>query len=99
MCCIGKDYAINKKKIPITADLLNIEAEEENSYNELEENLRKLYLAIRTLNQIDRAIIFLYLEKHSYEQIGEIVGITTKNVSVRIVRIKEKLRQIIKNQD
>jgi len=88
-----------EKKTPATTDLSNIETEEDNSLIEYEERLRKLYLAIRILNQIDRAIIFLYLEKHSYEQIGEIVGISTKNVSVRIVRIKEKLRQNIKNQD
>jgi len=89
----------NKKKIPTTSDLSNIEAEDDTSYMEFEEHLRKLYLAIKTLDQIDRAIIFLYLEKHSYKQIGKIVGITTKNVSVRIVRGKEKLKQIIKNQD
>ena len=89
----------NKKKNPLTADLSNVEVEEDNRWEELEEQLRILYLAIRTLNQIDRAIIFLYLEKHSYQQIGEIVGISTKNVSVRIVRIKEKLRQIINKTD
>ena len=89
----------NKKKILITTDLSNIEANEDTGYKELEDQLRRLYLAIRTLNQIDRAIIFLYLEKYSYMQIGEIIGITIKNVSVRIVRIKGKLRQIIKNQD
>jgi RNA polymerase sigma factor (sigma-70 family) len=64
-------------------------------WEELEEQLKKLYLAIKTLNQLDRAIVLLYLEKRSYEQIGEITGISSKNVSVRIVRIKEKLRQII----
>ena len=89
----------NKKKIPASADLSNIEAEDDTGYKGIEEQLRSLYLAIRKLNQIDRAIIFLYLEKYSYNQIGEIVGITVKNVGVRIVRIKEKLRQIIKNKD
>jgi RNA polymerase sigma-70 factor (ECF subfamily) len=89
----------NKKKFPLTTDLTNVEVEKDDSWNELEEQLRKLYLAIRTLNQLDRAITFLYLEKHSYEQIGEITGISTKNVSVRIVRIKKQLRQIIKNTD
>ena len=89
----------NKKKVLNTTDLSNIETEEDDGYKELEDQIRRLYRAIRTLNQIDRAIVFLYLEKHSYEQIGEIVGITVKNVSVRIVRIKEKLRQIIKNQE
>jgi RNA polymerase sigma factor (sigma-70 family) len=86
----------NRKKFPITTDLSNVEVEDDEGWKELEDKLRRLYLAIRTLDQLDRAIIFLYLEKHSYEQIGEITGISTKNVSVRIVRIKEKLKQIIK---
>jgi len=89
----------NKKKNPVTSDISNVEVEEDDGWKELEEQLRILYLAIRTLNEIDRAIIFLYLEKHSYEKIGEITGISTKNVSVRIVRIKEKLRQIIKKEE
>lgn len=88
----------NKKKIPLTTELSDIEVEDDEGWKELEEQLKRLYLAIRTLNQIDRAIIFLYLEKHTYEQIGEITGISSKNVSVRIFRTKEKLRQIIKNE-
>jgi RNA polymerase sigma-70 factor (ECF subfamily) len=89
----------NKQKKPVTDDLSSIEVEEDNSRQEIEEQLRRLYKAIRTLNQMDRAIIFLYLEKHSYEQIGVITGISTKNVSVRIVRIKEKLREIIRKSE
>ncbi len=89
----------NKQKKPVTDDLCSIEVEEDNSRQEIEEQLRRLYKAIRTLNQMDRAIIFLYLEKHSYEQIGVITGISTKNVSVRIVRIKEKLREIIRKSE
>ena len=89
----------NKRKNPVAADLSNVEVEEDNGWKELEEQLIRLYLAIRTLNKIDRAIIFLYLEQHNYEQIAEIAGISIKNVSVRIVRIKEKLRQIIKNAE
>jgi RNA polymerase sigma-70 factor (ECF subfamily) len=89
----------NRKKKPSSTDLSQMEAQEDNIDIELEEQLKKLYLAIRTLSQIDRAIIFLYLEKNSYEHIGEIVGISDKNVSVRIHRIKEKLRQFIKNQN
>ena len=89
----------NKKKIPETTDLSGFEAEDDTGHNELEEQLKELYIAIRTLDQMDRAIIFLYLEKFSYQQIGEMVGITVKNVSIRIVRIKEKLRIIIKNRD
>jgi len=87
----------NKRINPAPADLSNIETEDDEGWKEMEEKLRRIYLAIRTLNQLDRAIIFMYLEKNSYEQIAEITGISRNNVSVRIVRIKEKLRQIIKN--
>lgn len=88
-----------KQKKHVTDDLSNIEIEDDNSWQEIEEQLRRLYLAIRTLNEMDRAIVFLYLEKHNYDEIGEISGITTKNVSVRLVRIKEKLRETIRKME
>lgn len=89
----------NKQKKHVTDDLSNIDLEEDNSWQEIEDKLRRLYMAIRTLNEMDRAIVFLYLEKHSYDQIGEITGISTKNVSVRLVRIKEKLREMIRKME
>ena len=63
--------------------------------HELEEEeirIRFLYREISKLNDLDKTIIFLYLEQCSYDEIAEITGITVKNVSVRLVRIKEKLR-------
>ncbi len=61
-----------------------------------EEDLLKLQLAIRQLKHVDRAIIFLYLEEKSYQEIADIIGITPKNVGVKIVRIKAKLLTILK---
>ena len=55
--------------------------------------VRQLYKQISKLNDLDKTIIFLYLEQCSYEEIAEITGITTKNVSVRLVRIREKIRK------
>lgn len=55
--------------------------------------VRQLYEQIAKLYDLDKTIIFLYLERCSYEEIAEITGITTKNVSVRLVRIREKIRQ------
>ena len=49
---------------------------------------------IAKLPQFDRAIILLWLENMSYEEIGMIVGISAKNVSVRLFRIKEQLKQM-----
>ena len=42
----------------------------------------------------DRAIVLLWLENLSYEEIGQIVGISTKNVSVRLFRIREQLKNM-----
>jgi len=62
-----------------------------------EEDLKALRWAISQLRPIDRAIIFLYLEEKSYQEIANIIGITTKNVGVKIVRIKAKLLGILKS--
>jgi len=61
-----------------------------------EDDLAALRLAIRQLKKVDRAIIFLYLEEKSYQEIADIIGITPKNVGVKIVRIKAKLLSILK---
>ena len=57
-----------------------------------ETRVKLLYKQISKLKDLDKTIIFLYLEQCSYEEIAEITGISTKNVSVRLVRIREKLR-------
>lgn len=60
------------------------------------ENEERLFDAIRTLNKAERAIIALYLEDYPYNEIGEIIGITENYVGVKISRIKEKLKNILK---
>jgi RNA polymerase sigma-70 factor (ECF subfamily) len=54
-----------------------------------------LHGAIAELSPIDKAVILLWLEEKSYEEIASIMGITKSNVSVRLVRIKKKLRDRI----
>ena len=56
-----------------------------------DEELKLLLNAIDKLNKIDKAIILLYLDKKSYEEISDICGYTRSNVSVRLVRIKRQL--------
>lgn len=56
--------------------------------------VQMLYRRINKLGVLDRAIILLWLENMSYEEIGEIIGISTKNVSVKLVRIKEQLKKM-----
>ena len=56
--------------------------------------IQQLYQRINKLGVVDRAIILLWLENMSYEEIGQIIGISTKNVSVKLVRIKEQLKKM-----
>ena len=65
----------------------------DDSKRNLSQDLKALYRAIQELDEIDRAIILLYLEKQSHQKIGEILGITSNNVAVRVLRIKKQLQQ------
>ena len=60
------------------------------------ENMSMLNRAIKELTEIEKAIILLYLDEKSYEEISDIIGISISNVGVRLNRIKHKLSEIIK---
>ena len=61
----------------------------------LDDSVNKLYKVIGKLNDVEKAIILMYLEKKTYIEIAEVVGISEKNVSVKIVRIKAKLKKLL----
>ena len=83
------DLLVETNKVPV------IPYENDNSI-ELSEDVKILYKAIAQLNRIEKGIILLWLEEKSYEEIAATIGITVKNVSVKLVRIKSKLGTIIK---
>jgi RNA polymerase sigma factor (sigma-70 family) len=60
-----------------------------------EKNLNLLYEALSNLEEFDRMLIALYLEKLSYEEIGSILGISANLVGVRLNRTREKIRKQI----
>jgi len=62
----------------------------------LSEEIQILYRAISRLKKVEKAIILLWLEERSYEEIAASIGITVKNISVKLVRTREKLAEIIK---
>ena len=88
--CISSD---RKKKlqatVPLTMDINLFEDNDEDT-----RQIQMLYKRIHQLKPFDRAIVLLWLENMSYEEIAAIVGITVKNVSVRLYRIKEQLKQM-----
>jgi RNA polymerase sigma factor (sigma-70 family) len=65
-------------------------------YDDTEEKqLEALYKAIHQLNDIDKALIFLYLEDKNFHEIAETFGISNVNARVKMNRAKEKLKSIL----
>ncbi len=69
---------------------------DETENEEKEERLKKFYDAIRQLSELERAIIMLYLEDKSYEEMEDILGVNQNSLRVKMNRAKEKLRKITK---
>ncbi len=57
-----------------------------------DQQLKSIYAALKQFNDIDKAVIFLYLEDKSYKEISEMIGITEVNARVKMNRIKKKLK-------
>lgn len=62
-----------------------------------DESLNQLYAAIRHLSEVDRAVILLYLEEKTYQEMADIMGTNPNNIGVRITRIKERLKKLLNN--
>ncbi|MBC2840180.1 sigma-70 family RNA polymerase sigma factor [Robiginitalea sp. SC105] len=60
-----------------------------------EKQLNLMYSAIRELGDIDKALVFLYLEDKNYTEIADTLGISEVNARVKMSRIKTKLRTIL----
>lgn len=60
-----------------------------------EEQLKLMYKAIHQLSDIDKGLIFLYLEDKNYKEISETLGISEVNARVKMNRIKTRLKKIL----
>ena len=63
--------------------------------NTEEQQLKLLYKAVQQLNDIEKALVFLYLEDKNYREISETMGISEVNARVKMNRVKNKLRTIL----
>jgi RNA polymerase sigma-70 factor (ECF subfamily) len=59
-------------------------------------NEEQLFEALRNLSDSEKAIIALYLEELSYREMAAVTGLSETNIGVRLNRIKNKLKEIIK---
>ena len=89
--CISSERKKNRKveTLPLTMDI--------NLFSDSDDDTKQVQMLrdrINKLGPFDRAIVLLWLENLSYDEIGAIVGISAKNVSVRLVRIKDQLKKM-----
>ena len=76
-------------------DVENFKIAADDYDDDQEKKLAKMYKAIQQLNEIDKALIFYYLQDYSGKEIAENMGITEVNARVKLNRAKEKLKQLI----
>lgn len=88
--CISLDRKRrHRNTVPLTMDINLFDPQEARA-----QRVDQLHKRICQLQPFDRAIVLLWLEDISYEEIGAILGISAKNVSVRLVRIREQMKQM-----
>lgn len=91
-CSLQRRNSRNVPTIPLAID--------KDLFSESDEvgrQVKMLYDRINKLEVFDRAIILLWLESMSYDEIAAIVGITTASVTSRLFRIKEQLKSMSNN--
>jgi RNA polymerase sigma factor (sigma-70 family) len=89
--CISAD----RKKKKHATETLSQQADIYAATDEAEtRQIQMLHKRVHRLRPFDRAIVLLWLEGLPYDEIGAITGISAKNVSVRLVRIREELKQM-----
>ncbi len=87
-----------QKRNPLnnSVDAQDIELAQEDGRKK-KEDLEMLHMAISRLSEVEKAMIMLYLDDVSYEEISSIMGITQNNVRVKMLRIREKLKNTMTN--
>lgn len=94
---VALNYCINfsnKRKREQTKYKASNESDTTDSDFEKRMQIKQLYQRINKLGLVDRSVVLLWLEGLSYEEIGAILGISVKNVSFKLVHIKERLKNV-----
>ena len=85
-----KDVVRKKHTIPMSEQLIESSPEESNAKTE---DIQLLRTFIQELNELDRALMILYLDGNSHQEISSVLNISASNVGTKINRIKEKLKE------
>ncbi len=79
-----------KYEAPFKDDFIEIVLEDESDNNE---EVAILHMLIGELDELNRAVMILYLDGNSYEEIAEVMSISSSNVGTKINRIKKQLKK------
>ena len=93
---------IRKQKDFITSyepSSLPLQMSDDNISHLEEEKFLLMHKAIDQLNQVEKAIVMLYMEDRSYDEMEDILGISQGSLRVKMNRVKDKLRTLTKNTD
>ena len=90
-----KDNKLKKRTFTIDASVISLSNFEPDS--EHDEKIILLYKFIERLNEMDKALILLYLDDNSYKDMAEILGISETNVATKISRVKKNLKEQFSN--
>ena len=86
----------NTRPVRQTVPLDEVEiADESAGAHEPDERIPILQSVIAALDPLNRALLLLYLEDHSYREISSILGITETNVATKLNRLKQRVRRDI----
>jgi RNA polymerase sigma-70 factor (ECF subfamily) len=86
---VRKDIRRPKNIVPVAMLAESLPAPES-----MEENIREMYCLIGQLKTLEKAIVLLYLEEKSYQEIADVTGLTVSNVATKLKRAREKLIQM-----
>jgi len=90
-------YRKNKKRLdtyPLNDEISRIELDQYDPV--VDEQLNWLYQTIEEFSEIDKALVLLYLEDKRYDEIAQTLGISAENARVKMNRIKQRLKKMIK---
>jgi RNA polymerase sigma factor (sigma-70 family) len=85
----------HNNRVPLDATIISLAHFEPEA--ELDERITLLYTFIGQLNELDKALMLLYLDDNKQKDIADILGLSETNVATKISRIKKTLNNTIKN--
>lgn len=93
---VRKQKAGGRQSVPIGQQQIHELIEREQSTTPGQnEQLERLYEAISQLDKVERALVALFLEDLSYEEMAEVLGLSSSHIGVMLHRAKKKLTQLM----